>query len=510
MTYDVIQSDVLEFLRGQPEASYDGCFCDPPYALTDNRDYRRASPSKEQREKIGGFMGCQWDNEIPGPEVWAAVLRVLKPGAWLLAFGSPRTHHWLMVNLELAGFRLVDCLCWLHGQGFPKSMDISKAIDKRLGAGREVIERTGQRCGVFAHSGTGQEQNIMDYERTITAPATPEAARWAGYGTALKPAVEYVVLAQRPVETTFADNAIKWGTGGINIDGTRVGTETITTCAKEGMYGAGSRETMRQLGFRPYTTEDPVLPASQHTGRFPANLLLSHHPDCEYVGETKIKEGKANGERNTDQGACNIHNWGTGKIHKSGVHYGEETIEKWSCVDGCPVRLLDQQSGNRRSSHGGGNRHAGESVFGTGGDGGQSQQYFDSGGVSRFFYCAKASKKERNLGCEDLPEVVCKTGCGGGDMPIDDQGRQRDRFKTVTRNNHPCVKPLALCRYLATLILPPARSTPRRLLVPFSGSASECIGGLQAGWDDVTGIEREAGYCEIARKRIEGALSESY
>ena len=184
------------------DETVDAVVTDPPYGLA--------------------MMGKNWDKALPDPEVWRQALRVLKPGGHLMAFGAPRLYHRIACHIEDAGFELRDCLMWMFGSGFPKSLDVSKAIDGVHGAEREVVGRTGVRCGVFAHSGTGTPQNVEDYEAVITAPATEDAKRGQGWGTALKPAYEPIILARKPLAGTVAANVLEHGTGAINVDWCRV------------------------------------------------------------------------------------------------------------------------------------------------------------------------------------------------------------------------------------------------------------------------------------------------
>lgn len=304
--YAVFTGDVDEALA---TLFFDAILCDPPYGLS--------------------FMGKAWDHGVPGPETWASLLRVVKPGGHLMAFGGTRTFHRLAVAIEDAGWEIRDTLCWLYGSGFPKSKNLDGAFD--------------------------------------------------GYGTALKPAWEPIILAMRPIDGTYAHNALTHGVAGLNIDGGRITADS-----------------------RP--------------------LRISHGQDT---------EGKNTYGSNGPGGGSHA--------------AGETTLGRWPAnvaLDEEAAGMLDAQSGITKS------------------------------GASRFFYCAKASRSER------------EAGAGAG------------------ANHHPTVKPLALARWLATLLLPPKRETPRRLLVPFSGSGSEMIGCLQAGWDEVVGIEMDPDYVAIARDRL--------
>jgi site-specific DNA-methyltransferase (adenine-specific) len=224
--------------------SVDSIVTDPPYGLS--------------------FMGKDWDHGVPGEAFWREALRVAKPGAHLLAFGGTRTHHRLMCAIEDAGWEIRDCLGWLYGSGFPKSLDVSKAIDKQAGAEREVVGRyraaqQSNNCGTSFNASNADEKGVT--YALITAPATPEAVRWNGWGTALKPAWEPIVLARKPLRGTVAQNVLEHGTGALNIDGCRVGTETIQT------NGWGNCEGVVMVNRR----MDYI--GAVHQGRFPANLI---------------------------------------------------------------------------------------------------------------------------------------------------------------------------------------------------------------------------------------------
>ena len=363
--------DAAAVLQGYPDNHFDAVVCDPPYGIS--------------------FMGKAWDYGLPPIAIWREVLRVLKPGAPVVAFSATRTYHRLAVDIEDAGFEMRDqILYWGYGSGFPKSHDVSKAIDDAAGAVRRVVGHANYSApdtrttrAVFASIGAPG-----GYERmtpTITAPATEAAKQWDGYGTALKPAYEPAVLARKPLDGTVVENVTRWGCGALAIDACRVGTEEMQVTRSDGVIVSENRAMGGANTGR--------VDAGTATGRWPANVILD----------------ESAGAR------------------------------------------LDAQSG-------------------------------EGDGTSRFFYCAKASRRERDAGL--------------------------DGFAPETRNTHPTVKPVDLMRYLATLVMPPARvDGPRRLLVPFSGSGSEVIGGLLAGWDDVTGVERDAGYVKIAQARVTYAVA---
>jgi hypothetical protein len=229
--------DCLDVMRTLPDASVDAVVTDPPYGLS--------------------FMGKRWDYDVPSVEVWAECLRVLKPGGHLLAFAGTRTQHRMAVRIEDAGFEIRDMIAWVYGSGFPKSMDISKAIDRAAG----VLKPEGQGFTVagYSHAPDKLLHTAPSKGYTPPAPATPEAQQWAGWGTALKPSLEPVTVARKPIEGTVAANVLQHGCGGLNVDGCRVGTERLPSMA------AGQA----QIG----TFERGLMVTPEREGRWPANLI---------------------------------------------------------------------------------------------------------------------------------------------------------------------------------------------------------------------------------------------
>ena len=459
----LLKGNCLETLKTLDTASVDSIVTDPPYEL--------------------GFMGKSWDASgiAYNAELWAECLRVLKPGGHLLAFSGSRTYHRMVVAIEDSGFEIRDQIMWLYGSGFPKSLDVSKAIDKSMGenlkrqlrftdwmrstgiTARQIDEATGTNMGghyltnasqpaiatadlfdklrhllpevpeeierlVAERTGIewtayknrevvgtqtqgklvvnpGQENDRSAITLDITAPATPEAQQWQGWGTALKPAHEPIVVARKPLIGTVANNVLTYGTGGLNIDGSRVG--------------------------------------SDEQGRWPANIVITHSPDCEQ-----------------------------------------------ECAEGCPARELDGQSGVSKSTTGKRNPNGKKNTnaFGDyGGMPGVVSGHNDSGGASRFFtqttytepdypqffYCAKASKKERNAGMEKA-------------------------------NFHPTVKPLILMRHLVKLVTPPNGI----VLDPFLGSGTTAVAATLEDFQWI-GCEMTEDYWPIIEARVEWANTET-
>jgi hypothetical protein len=236
--------DCREILQGLPDESVSAVVTDPPYGLA--------------------FMGKRWDYDVPSVEVWAECLRVLKPGGHLLAFAGTRTQHRMAVRIEDAGFEIRDMIAWVYGSGFPKSLDVSKAIDKAAGAEREVV-------GVAGKSGASRSCMAGDFaggEYMATAPATPEAKQWQGWGTALKPSWECITVARKPLIGTVAENVLQHGTGALNVDGCRVGTDGGTKAVNHAKKEDGRLQRWDE-GYRGGRNEIEQINA----GRWPANLI---------------------------------------------------------------------------------------------------------------------------------------------------------------------------------------------------------------------------------------------
>ena len=444
MTHTIINSDCLEYLRSLQDNTFDSIVTDPPYGLS--------------------FMGKKWDYDVPSVDIWRECLRVLKPGGHLLSFAGTRTQHRMAVNIEDAGFEIRDMIAWVYGLGFPKSMDVSKAIDKVNGeagrlhkftawmrttglAGKQINDATGTfmgshyltdksqpaiptpelwaklrpLCGdvpvwvdelveriaaerevVGQKTVNGEEGTAGGYQNgiasvrgsdisvqrqiNITAPATDAAKQWQGWGTALKPALEPITVARKPLIGTVANNVLEHGTGALNIDGCRVSGEATPINKLEKWSGFGQEKS------------PDYIQEIKTKGRWPANL----------------------------------------------IHDGSDEVT---------------------------------GLFGT---------------AARFFYCAKASKKDRDEGLEDMPSQMAGGVSGRADGTLGSI--------TMSRNVHPTVKPTTLMRYLCRLITPPNGT----ILDPFAGSGSTGKAAKMEGFNFV-GIEREKEYCEIAKKRIESA-----
>ena len=246
--------DALDILRQLPENSVDSVVTDPPYALS--------------------FMGKDWDAQHPNAEIWKQCLRILKPGGHLLSFGGTRTWHRLACDIEDAGFEIRDNIAWLYGSGFPKSLDVSKAIDKAAGAEREVVgtvKGMGKQNPEWNGTAQGRAENYFKPEYDQTAPATDDAKRWAGWGTALKPAFEPIVVGRKPLIGTVAATVLEHGTGALNIDATRVGNSGATKRSGQAEYPKNPDGTEDRSGSWARTGHEIVALAA---GRWPANVVL--------------------------------------------------------------------------------------------------------------------------------------------------------------------------------------------------------------------------------------------
>lgn len=522
--FEIVHTELLEWLREYEGPRFHAILSDPPYALISiAKRFGKAgqAPAQEGTDGrfsrlSGGFMGQRWDSFQSYEHYrkwiteWSKLLieKALYPGAVCLFFGGTRTFHHLGLGLEEGGFEIVDTLMWLYGAGFPKSHDISKGIDKAAGAEREV---TGTRTSAYGredHSSKGKRgrARLMSGDKREVElknkPATDEAEQWDGYGTALKPAWEPVYLCRAPRQgKTFAELATEFGSGALNIDGGRIDSGGYD----ERTYGKGWKQD--KAGVKVYEgdfdREGRHVSESAASGRWPANLMFSHHEDCLKVGEFEI-EGRT---INRWQEEMKPFGGGAGEEYES-EQMPPETVERWACVPECAVRILDDQAGELRSGGDPARRRSDKTRYTYGEFKGQQEGLEirrgpNAGNPSRFFYCGKASRSEKDKGLENF---YWKRVDAGFELVSQEEWKNLGKKQRAIGCIHPTVKPLANLRYLATLILPPPLENRRRLLVPFSGSGSEIIAARQAGWDEVVGIEMESHYVKIAEARIAANL----
>tara|TARA_Y100001973_G_scaffold10910_1_gene14791 strand:- start:1871 stop:3088 length:1218 start_codon:yes stop_codon:yes gene_type:complete len=377
----IINGDSLEVLKTFEPNSIDALVTDPPYGLGNTSPANvtaclQAWISGQDYQASGsGFMSKEWDSWVPSPNLWREVYRVLKPGAHGLVFSGSRTEDLMSISLRLAGFEVRDRLVWLYFSGFPKSHDVSKAIDKKLGGVRKIVGKSKR------HGGGNSKIFKGDYNNPITEPATEQAKKYQGFGTALKPAYEPIILIRKPLEGTIADNVLNHGVGGLNIDDCRNGQGVIHS------------QKMNTMGYSGSNNQN-IITCGSHLGRWPANILIN-----EEINDPLLK---------------------------------------------------------------------------------------------RYFYCAKASKAEREAGLKGLQDQEFCLMNGGLDESLS------YKFpKTQRKNIHPTVKPLDLMRYLCRLITPPQGT----ILEPFAGSGTTLCAAALEGFEPI-GIEREAEYIEIIKARL--------
>lgn len=414
----IINGDCLEELDKLDKNSVDAIVTDPPYELN--------------------FMGKGWDNAGVSfnKETWQKCLRVLKPGGYLLAFGGTRTYHRIACAIEDAGFEIRDTIMWLYGSGFPKSMNIGLAIDKKNGV--ESID-----TGITSPNARPNcdKTNTLYESGTVGKNFTIRKAtnEWQGWGTCLKPSYEPIIVARKPFKGSLVDNVMEYGVGGLNIDECRVGEEIIKGGTMPKMGGG-------ELGVCNYQTVGADrIARPDSVGRFPANTILTYDEyDYDEVcgGFPQTKGTKTNS------------------------------------------KLLDIRGNNYNNSH--------KTL-----DISYERGYDDSGSAARYFYCAKASKKDRDEGLEEFEK---DTTDDGRNKPIDNPYL---RGKIMRHNTHPTVKPTTLMQYLIRLVAPKGAT----ILDPFMGSGSTGKAIMyenkerNAGYKFI-GIEKDAEYCKIAEARI--------
>ena len=437
--YKLYNGDSLDVLKTFKSNSVDSVVTDPPYGMSKEPNAIEMLNSwlikdyYEHKSK-SGFMGKSWDAFVPQPIFWKEALRVLKPGGYCLAFFSTRTYDLGVLALRLAGFEIRDSLQWLYGTGFPKSQSIDKLIDKKLNKKRKIVGK--RKHPTLKDSSKIDRQvkqqfhgkNSIRDEWDITEPGCEESKKWEGFGTALKPAVEIIVLARKPLEGTVADNILKHGTGALNIDASRIqfSKNDDSRIGKNYKHNA-------HLGFKTGNNQNITgesISLHKEQGRFPSNVILTHDRRCKIVKDA------------------------------------------FTCHKDCPIKMLDSQS------------------------------Y-----ASRFFYCAKTSRRERNEGLDDLASINLKDksanmpGLKSGVNNSSKSGKRNPNLST--KNDHPTVKPVDLMRYLVKLVTPPKGI----VLDPFMGSGTTGIAAFEERFLFI-GIDQDLHYCKIAKARINHRIKE--
>lgn len=473
-SYKLYHGNMLDMLEVIEPNSIDSIVCDPPYGLTSiTKRFGKENSAECKYGKDGsfqrlskGFMGKEWDGSgiEYNIDAWKKCYEVLKPGGYLLAFGGSRTYHRIACAIEDAGFEIRDTIMWLYGSGFPKSMDISKAIDKKFGAEREIIGISDKQPAGFIRHGRTDEEVFLgtDKERQpdyITEPFTQEAKQWQGWGTALKPSFEPIIVARKPVEGTVVNNVLKWGVGGINIDECRVGNEEFEITKSD--YDEPTNNAFGHIKRTP----------KKYVGRFPANTILTYD-------ETDFEEvcggfPHTKGDTRTSKPTYDKSIWGNAKSVESNALYN------------------------------------------------------DSGSAARYFYCAKASKKDRDEGLDMFEEkpktltenkgrtfndrcAICgKKFIGSPETICHCENPITDKTKSaMSKNTHPTVKSTNLMQYLVRLVTPKNGT----ILDCFMGSGSTGKAVMfenrerEANYKFI-GIELTEEYLPICEARIDYALN---
>ena len=429
----LLLGDCIDKLKELDDNSVDSIVTDPPYGLS--------------------FMGKKWDYDVPSQEIWEECYRVLKPGGHLLSFAGSRTYHRMAVRIEDAGFEIRDQIMWIYGSGFPKSLNIGIQVDKKLGNQREVVgEKVRGDVQKAKENGAGYLADPANRNNTKqfgygTQTITKGNSEWEGWGTALKPAHEPIVMARKPLsEKTVVDNVLEWGTGGINIDASRIGVDE-----NDPNHRSIDNKNVHTTNFANNGNPRPDKIPNQESqinpqGRFPANIIFDEEAGKildEQTGELKSGDmpGKYKG-------------WGKNGIYGSADNELEQTY------------------------------------------------YGDSGGASRFFYCPKTSKTDRNEGLDDFEDKEAPKRDDGQPYGMNTNkfrpdGSERKPVQPK-KNNHPTVKPTDLMLYLIRMVTPKSGTT----LDPFMGSGSTGKAAVRGGFDFV-GIEMDKEYMEIAKARIQ-------
>lgn len=471
--YKIIKGDVTEV---ELESLAHALLSDPPYELN--------------------FMAKKWDNSGVAfrEETWRKLMAQLFPGGFGMAFSSAKLFHRMMVAIEDGGAVMHPMMGWSYSSGFPKATRIDTQVDKMNGKldERKVISTSRQLIKDSLREMQGRTDRLTP-TFNYTSPASPLAQAWEGhrYGQqALAPSLEPIAVFQRPYDGKPILNIIQTGAGALNIDGGRIGLFDVDDNQIRKMLRGKKTE---DNGWGMNQNGEDISIVVNPSGRWPKNLLLQHDPACVCLGETEE-------EYTINTFDEDMHPFGgaDGEEYTSSSQKVKALV--WSCVDTCAVRHFASQHGRTKSGlmtpdhkvNSDWGYHGGKRAKPT-----LTPTYADEGEISRFFYqihwsyeifeqlqnsdasiyFSKASKREKNTGLD---------------------------IKSI-KNIHPSVKPLDLTRYLATLLLPPVKYAPRHLYIPFSGSGSEMIGALLAGWENITGVELDTDneYISIANARLE-------
>ncbi len=533
----LILNDCLLALKDLPENSVDSVVTDPPYGLS--------------------FMGKAWDYDVPSIDIWREVLRVLKPGGHLLSFAGSRTYHRMAVNIEDAGFEIRDMIEWVYGSGFPKSLNIAKKLEGVTGKQSKGFNTAGGK-----ENFEKQDKSFRSDYGYVWKPESELAKQWEGWGTALKPAHEPIVMARKPLIGTVVENVIAYGTGGINIDGCRVGTEGGTTKGNppkgesNGIYGNGINGACDIVDIG--------------KGRFPANLIhdgsdevlevfpnnsarffkvckdTQKHAIMKVWNDIDVSIAKSNSTitqviekiMSITSALVSVppnldllnQNLNALFVEKSADSIEIDFVAKLAAIGDIPEDLVSQEELQVIQDFITSSKNFTQTQKNVGVEKWENtdtiqiiinllklcgyvlratdentslekrEAVVENGELSRFGYFPKASKSERSAGLEGFEEKE-RIDYGGfhSEKGLIENNRNPENRKP-TKNNHPCVKPIALMQYLVRLVTPPNGT----VLDPFMGSGTTGIAAKREGFSFI-GIEREPEYLEIAKARIDSA-----
>ena len=513
----VYNENCLETMNRMPDNSVDSIVTDPPYGLGEPPDPYEVMKSWIEHGyhevKGKGFMAKEWDAFVPQPVIWKECFRILKPGGHLLAFSSTRTQDWMTMALRFAGFEINTSIYWVFASGMPKGLNVSKAIDKKYGLEQEVVgkytppngkkdwnlnqatdEEDDAAPGTFTASG----RRTLD----ITAPVSDDAKKWEGWNSQLKPAVEPITVARKPMIGNIVDNVLKYGTGTFNVDACRVGLD-------------GARNNGRSVDSEIYGKMGSIDPVDYNKGRYPSNLIhdgsddvvdlfpntksgaMKHSVDAyDGTSTTGFLRGRSGPDNQYgDEGSASRFFYcaepNKGRYPSNLIHDGSDDV-----VDLFP----NTKSGKDRNPA----KESESSTFTKKGIRTEESNYGDKGSAARFYYCAKAAKADRDEGLDayDVRKSSSMPGRRDCDNAEWNTGNDvTDRFVTDRKNFHPTVKSTSLMRYLCRLV------TPVGGLVydPFSGSGSTGKAAILEGFEFI-GSELDPEYTDIANARLKHAL----
>ena len=560
---DIRHGDCLTVLRELPDNSVDSVVTDPPYGLSNTKPAQVADvlaawvtgDTEAVPAKKGGFMGKDWDSFVPPPAVWQECLRVLKPGGHMAVFAGARTLDLMGLSIRLAGFEIRDTLGWVYGSGFPKGQDIGKAIDKLAGIrrGSSPDYRNGPNTNPSTKGTAHYSGGFGIQDGTDTGPVTPGAEQWDGWNTQLKPAIEPIILARKPLDGTVAANVLAHGVGGLNIDACRVGIDDGERDVINNRSGASANnKSVTCYGDGLGQRKEEGLFKSHAAGRFPANVLLDEHAAKEMDEQSGWQKDGTAVNRNRDHGGDKnnaVYNGGW-KIEPEDVTYGKGggasrffPVFKYQAkapkkerpviyLNECECNEWQSPEKATTESTSTGGRSWNTSTSGSGSTG---QYQADTTSITSTMTSSTIESKTYDASPElstsaSIQAANCETESGGNRAECADHsspsvmgtgtsvkkaGRSTDGAAPVTSRKwfttsecescgaprrkvtHCTVKPVALMEWLVTLITPPGGTT----LDPFAGTGTTLQAARDKGFAAI-GVEQDEDYIALIEQRL--------